>query len=362
MDFFNDIVINKKNLLKNLKVIKTKANNKKICAMVKANAYGHDLKTVVLTLKNYVEFFGVANTEEAFKVRNYAYKNKILLCGLYNKEKLKNLILNKISLTIYNINHLTEILKTCKKINEKAYLHIKLNTGMNRLGVKDKSTLTKILKYINKNSQFLVLEGIFSHLFNGECKELSNKQYLRFIDFIQDIKNLKCINIHFENSQGLFNNVDYLNICNMVRVGISLYGLEIENAKLSPVMSVYSKIIAIQNVFEEDYVGYGKTYIEHDGKVAIVPVGYADGILRSFKGAFAYINQQKCKILNVCMDMIIVDITNVDCNIGDIVELISSDIKKENSINKIAKHINTISYEVATNIKPNRCNLITEDI
>jgi len=357
MDFFNSIEINKKNLIDNLKTIKNKAKNKKICAMVKANAYGHDLKTVVLTLKNNVDFFGVANTEEALKIRNYAYKNKILLCGAYNKDKLKNLILNKISLTVFSFFQLKEILKECKIVKEKAYLHIKINTGMNRLGIKNIKSLKVMLNFINKNNNYLILEGVFSHLFNSESKELSNSQYLKFINFIKNIKNLNCINIHFENSRGLFNNVDYLNICNMVRVGISLYGLEIENEKLKPVLSVKSQIIEIQKVNEEEYVGYGKTIIERDGRVAILPLGYADGILRNYKNNYVYVNDKPCKIINVCMDMILVDITNVNSKVGDVVTVISNDNKKLNSVSFISKNVNTISYEIVTKLNQNRFNL-----
>lgn len=359
MDFFNNIIINKKALLGNLKVIKSMAKNKKICAMVKANAYGHDLKTVVLSIKNNVDFFGVANTEEALKVRNYAYKTKILLCGDFNEEKLKSLILNKISLTVFSINQLKKILIVCKKIKEKAFVHIKINTGMNRLGVNDVKHLKSILNIITKNNDYLVLEGVFSHLFNAENKELSNKQYIKFLDLIKNIKNLNCINIHLENTHGLFNNIDYLNICNMVRVGIGLYGLDIEKSKLKPVLKITSKIIAIQSVNYEDFIGYGKNINEEYNKIAILPLGYADGILRNYKNSYVYVNDCPCKIINVCMDMIIIDITKVESKIGDEAIIISDDNKKLNSANNLAKNLNTISYEIVTTINHNRFNFKT---
>ena len=116
MDFFNTLVINKENLLSNYKIIKSKAKNKKICAMVKANAYGHGLKNVVLTLRSLVDFFGVANSEEALEVRQYSYKSNILICGAVNKEKLKNLILANISITVFTIKDLYDILKVAKII------------------------------------------------------------------------------------------------------------------------------------------------------------------------------------------------------------------------------------------------------
>ena len=349
MDFFNTLVINKENLLNNFKIIKNKAKNKKICAMVKANAYGHGIKNIVLTLRNLVDFFGVANTEEALEVRQYSYKSKILICGDYNKEKLANIILSDISLTVFSLKQIYDILKVAKENKSKAKIHLKLNTGMNRLGFKD------------ENKDYLILEGVYSHLFCAECKELSQKQYLKFIKFLNLFKNLFCINIHLENSRGLFNNVDSLNICNMVRVGISLYGLSIENEKLKPVLSLTSKIISKQKVNKENFVGYGKEVLEHDGEVGIVPIGYADGFLRDYKNSYVYVNDKPCKILNVCMDMILIDITNLNAKVGETVVLISSDISKLNNANILAKNLNTISYEIVTNIKHNRVNKILKE-
>ena len=106
MEFFNNVILSKDNLINNIKVIKQQATSKQICAMVKANAYNHSLKFVVLNLKNYVRFFGVASTSEALQVRELTNKNKILLCGVYNSSCLKSLILNNISLSVYSLNQL----------------------------------------------------------------------------------------------------------------------------------------------------------------------------------------------------------------------------------------------------------------
>lgn len=360
MDFFNSLIINKENLLNNLKIVKNKAKNKKICAMVKANAYGHGLKNIVLSLRNYVDFFGVSNTEEALLVRSYSYKSKILLCSDYNPEKLKTLILANVSLTVFNLKSLKQILKASISAKTKACIHIKINTGMNRYGFKDKSSIKQAIKFIEQNKDYLVLEGIYTHLFCAKSKELSNKQYLKFIDFLKVFKKPDCINIHLENSVGLFNEVDFLNICNLVRVGISLYGLEVENEKLKPVLSLKSKIISVQKAKQEEFCGYGKIVLESSSLIGVVPIGYADGILKSYINNVVYINNVPCKILNICMDVILVDITNVNAKIGDEVEIISNDILKLNNANILAKNLNTISYEIITNLKHNRVNEIVE--
>ena len=404
MDFFNNIILSTENLKNNIRIIKKQAGNKKICAMIKANAYGHDVKFAVLNLKNQVDFFGVANAVEAMEVRKYAQRNKILVCGKVQKCDLKTMIENGISLTVFSIKNLFEVLAVCKKQNLKANIHLKLNTGMNRLGIKSKKVLLNILDLINKNAKHLTFEGIYSHLFNSENVGLCHTQYNRFLKLLdciniynnnfilndnkkhkiakyiktrkcrlmnvytkKDIQNkqknafeFKNLFVHLENSVGLFNNVDYLNVCNMTRVGIALYGLEIKNKGLKPVLSLSSKIVQIQNVKIEDYVGYGKTIMEKDGKVAVVPIGYADGIIRAYKNHYVVIKNKYHKILNVCMDSILVDVSSSYVKVGDDVEIISTNLHKQNCVNGIAKHLGTISYEVVTNLNHNRMNLIVD--
>lgn len=402
MDFFNDLILSKDNLKNNLKTIKHYACSKKICAMVKANAYGHDLRFTVLNLKNDVDFFGVANAVEALETRNYTKKTKILVCGKVDKNNLKPLLENNVSLTVFSIKNLLELICICKKENLKANIHIKLNTGMNRLGINSKSTFLKALDLIYKHKNLVNLEGVYSHLFNADDLGLSHTQYNRFLNLLdciniynknidlhnnkkhkigKYIKNRKCrllniytkndiknrqknafefknLIIHLENSAGLFNKVDYLNICNMVRVGIALYGLEIKNKGLKPVLSLNSKIVQIQNVKYEDYTGYGKTIIDHDGKVAIVPTGYADGITKNYQNGFVLINSMPCKILNVCMDSILVDVSNIKTKVGDEVNVISTNQQKPNCVNNLAKHTKTISYEIVTNLHHRRFNIV----
>ncbi len=403
MDFFNNLILNSENLKNNIKIIKNIANGKKICAMVKANAYGHGVGFAVLNLKNYVDFFGVANSVEALEVRHYAQKAKILVCGKVQTECIEKMVEQNISFTVFSAKNLFEIISVCKKNNIKANVHIKLNTGMNRLGIKTKSQFLKMLNIIHINQKFVHLEGVYSHLFNSAHDGLSRTQYYRFLDLLnciniynqkqiwqnkvgkdnfKHIKNRKCrllnnysknqnqkcsnknafdfksLFIHLENSAGLFNNIDFLNVCNMARVGIALYGLEIKGKGLKPVLELNSCIEQIQKVNFEDYVGYGKTIIDHNGKVAIVPVGYADGIVRAYKDFCVLVGGTYCKILNVCMDSILIDITSAKAKVGDSVCIISSNQKAQNNANQIAKHLGTISYEVLTNLNHKRFNLI----
>lgn len=361
MDFFNSVILSKANLINNLKEIKRNCENKKICVMVKANAYNHNLRFTVLNLKNYVDFFGVSNTEEALKVRAITFKSKILLCGVYNKSKLKELIENEISLTVFNINMIKEVLYVCRKHGLKAHIHIKLNTGMNRFGIKSKSYLKSVYLFIQKNLNYLHLEGVYSHLFSANNENLCKMQYLKFADLLSVFDNLKNILIHLENSQGLFSDMDFMNICSMVRTGIAIYGLEIKNKNIRPVLSLISKVVAIQSLDDEEFIGYGKNVFENVNKVAILPIGYADGITKNYANQYVCINNNYAKILSVCMDVIIVDVSNINVEIGDVAEIISNDKTKLNSIENLSKNLNIISYELATNLHYNRLNILEKE-
>lgn len=360
MDYFNTILINKKNLLNNLNSLKKIQPNKKICAMVKADAYGHGIKDIVLILKKHVSFFGVANSVEALKVRNYTLINKILLCGVYNKEKLSELILNDISLTIFTFKQLNEILVISKKLNKQAKVHIKINTGMNRLGVKSKTYFKKMLDKIKDNSKYILLEGVYSHFFASDCSNgLTENQYFKFMDYINLIEDKSCINIHIENSAGFINHADKFNICNMARLGIALYGYNPTNVKLrlKQVLTLKSKIITINKLNPNEYVGYGNKFITSKKiKVGVIPLGYYDGILRKYVGCFVLVNNIPCQIVAVCMDMTLINLTNANAKLNDEVIIFAENERFNLDANYVAEKLDTISYEVLTNLKHERMN------
>lgn len=360
MDYFNTIEINKKNLLHNLTILKKLQPQKEICAMVKADAYGHGIKDIVLILKKYVSYFGVANCIEALKVRNLTKTNHILLCGLYNKERLIELIENDISLTIFTFKHLNEIIRVCKKLNKKAKIHIKLNTGMNRLGIKNKAYFKRFLDKIYANSKYIILEGVYSHFFASDCsKGLTENQYFKFIDFINLIPNRDCINIHIENSAGFIHHADKFNVCSMARIGITLYGYNPTDIKinLKPVLTLKSKLIAINNLKPSEYVGYGNKFITSKKiKIGVIPLGYYDGLLRKYVGSFVLINDIPCQIVAVCMDMTLINITNANAKVDDIVTLFGENERFNLDAEYIAEKLDTISYEILTNLKHERMN------
>ena len=253
-------IINKSNLLHNLKIVQK--YNKNICVMVKADAYGHNYKTIINELKNKVQWFGVANEQEALQVNKIDKNNKVLIVG--KSADYYNIIKNGISFTIDSTKEINKIINICQKHNLKANIHIAINTGMNRLGVKDLNEFKSILNIINQNSNKINLEGVFTHCF--------------------------------------------------------------------------------------------KTKLVNDTKVAVVSIGYADGLPRiiSNKKYSLQINKQNAYVLgNICMDMCMLDVTNLNCKVGD--KVICYD-----NANKLAKVVKTSPYEILTNFQKLRGKTVVE--
>lgn len=293
------IYLSQKNLHSNLKIIKSKTKAK-ICAVLKANAYGHGVCEICKSLFNKVDFFGVANLQEALEIRSFDKTTKILIMG-----KCENFVLaseNNISVTIFSKKEFSNLKKVISKI-KNINIHLKINTGMNRIGLTKIEDFLYIISQIQKQKKFC-LEGVFTHFstLRNDIDYFRHSQEI-FESFTSKIpSSLKPI-IHGGGSLCLLYSNDY----DMIRVGIFLYGYGLSSLK--GVMSVKTKIIHTDHIIKNAFVGYSKAYIaENDMKIGIIPVGYADGIPRNFIGQFFEQKNKKFKILSVCMDMTILQI------------------------------------------------------
>lgn len=334
---YNKKYINVNNMFFNMLYCKSKCKN--ICVMVKANAYGHGLKQIVSPLKNYVKWFGVSNYNESINVKKLAPKNKIIIVGKTNE--YNKAIKNNISFSIDSLSEIVKISKICQKLNKKAYVHVAINTGMNRIGVKDFEDFKKIINFI-KNNKYICLEGIFTHFFDSDIKNNHYKQQLNLFKKFVNLTHSKNLLIHIGGSFVL--NHSLPNWINMVRVGYFIYGYG--NQCLKPVMTITSKIIKITNCDKNEFVGYGKRKLLNKTVIATIPIGYADGLSRRLSNKYyLIINGKKAKIIgNICMDMCMVDITNINCKVGDEVLVL-------NDVLKIAKIVNTSPYESLINFQ-----------
>ena len=259
------------------------AVNKKIMAIVKANAYGHGAVTLSKEVEDIVDFFGVAILEEAIELISSGIKKPILVLGFVDPEQYFYAAINKIRITIYSYDQWKKWKEQIEKnsLQEPILFHIKINTGMNRLGFKDKSEMMETLKEIQE-TKGAKIEGIFTHFATADMPgdSLIDKQEKKFIEMISDLNENDFI-IHIGNSAYALSRKN-AKLFDMVRVGISGYGLlpsnEIEkemSVKTKPILQLKTKIIHIQELNKGEKVGYGGTYeVKGKERIGIIPIGY----------------------------------------------------------------------------------------
>lgn len=354
-------IINEKQLLKNFEEIKKLLDEKKkICAMVKADAYGHGIEKISKILINKVDFLGVSNINESIIIRKLRQDIKILIVG--KTYCFKECLENNISFIIDSLEHFESLLNFMKLDNSREKcinIHIKVNTGMNRLGINSIDEFKNIYRIAKIKG--INIEGITTHFSTADCdKRFFEKQVKIFKRFLQEIPkdenpiiNIGGSAILDKKNEEIIKDLNF----DMVRVGIALYGYNAENIskKIKPILKIESKIIKILYLKKEEYLGYSKGFqAKQDMKIGIVPLGYGDGIWRNLsnKGTINVLTKDEnfnrhintCAIIgNICMDMFFIDLTNLNfVKEGDKV-VIGKDMKKWFKI------LQTIPYEILTN-------------
>lgn len=314
-------ILSTENLLHNIKVIREKIGNRKIIAMIKANAYGHGIRSVGLRLDGLVDLLGVASIDEALALKKAGVKGDIILMqGIFEKSELVIASEEKFHIVFNNNEQLKWLDKYSLPI--KLNVWIKINTGMGRLGfnLEDaKKAYLKLKEHKNTNQQIKIM----SHFACADEKNhpLNKQQIDSFKKFIKEYDT----EFSLCNSAGILNFSDCL--YDYVRPGILLYGASPikgktgEDLGLKPVMTAKSSIIAIQNLKKDDTIGYGASYkCEKNMKVGIIAFGYGDGYPITAKtGTPILIKNIKCPLIGrVSMDMIAVDLTSCpNAKIGD---------------------------------------------
>ena len=331
---FNCKILKKNNLISNLK----KFGNKKICAMVKSNAYGHGLKEIVEIVKSEVECFGVVNLDEALAVRKFTDK-PILICA-----KVQNFRLcKKYGFEIIVDDELD--IRNCVKYGIQDGVHLKLNCGMNRFGIKSDLNLQMIDKLIQDEN--LTLESICTHFPCTENRRKTMQQYEKFMQLRSYVG--QNVDLCFGGSGVSKYPFDF----DMLRLGIGMYGYGQKD--LLPVMEIRSFVSKTFYAKKGEYIGYGNKFkVQADGFFAVVPVGYGDGLMRGLSGKFKVkINGRKYQAVgNICMDAFFV---KVDSRVKCMDEvMVMWDAKY------LAKQVDTISYEVLTNFSSFRGKTIVE--
>jgi len=377
-----NLEINKENLRKNLE--KIRSINKNIICVIKDNAYGLGIKNILpILLENNCNYFAVAYSDEAVKIREILKnfekekklkflenrKIKIMALNYIKPKKLEYAIENDVELTVFNFSQLSDYLKILEESFENTVLkiHIKVNSGMNRLGFNGSEILElieKIKKYeINSKNNKLEIISIFSHISDAENQIETEKQVEKYENILKifDKNNVKYQYKHLQASPLFFKYGEKYNY-DFARVGMALYGMEplSYDVGLFDVITVKSQIINIRNVKKNDKISYGsKGIVNRNSKIGIVSIGYAHGLQKQIENsqeAYVLVNGKKAKIVGeICMDMIFVDLTDInDVEINDKVVIVGSQRNVENGVNEritlrqVARWAGTIQDDVLT--------------
>ncbi len=329
-----------------------------IIGIIKADAYGHgSVETAEVLLENGADWLAVAVVDEALNLRRNGIEAPVLLLGYTPELRLEDVINNGFIQTVYSYDIAQKLSKAAVKLGKTAVVHIKIDTGMGRIGYRVNEDSANEIVEISKLPNIEV-NGMFTHFSTADeaDKTYTCSQFDKFIKMDSMLKD-RGLNIpvrHASNSAGI---MDFDNMMlDMVRPGIILYGaypsdeVKKENLMLKPVMSVKTHVSYVKTVEAGDYVSYGREY-QAPGRriIATIPVGYADGFIRAYsKGGRVLIRGQYAPIIGrICMDQFMVDVTDInDVEINDEVVLMGRQGYNEISADDIAAVLKTINYEV----------------
>ncbi|HDZ62484.1 MAG TPA: alanine racemase [Nitrospirae bacterium] len=342
-------------LTHNLGVVRNKTgHNTSILAVVKANAYGHGAVEVSRhLLKKSASMLGVAFADEGIILRQAGIKAPILV--FFDAKNIDAFLEHSLTPVIFDVQSAKALSSKAVKYNQKIAVHLKVDTGMGRVGVPAATAVTEIQKIACMRN--LKLEGIMSHFSDSDMtkKEFAKLQLNRFTNLVASLKNKK-INFRFTH---IANSASVLQFpqahFNLVRPGIMLYGYGPgKRNSLQPVLSLKSRILFIKTVPSRTPVSYGRTFVtKRQSTIATIPIGYADGYSRKLSncGEVLICGKRAPVIGRVCMDTIMVDITKIPgVNENSEVVLIGKQGKNKITASDIADKIGSIPYEVLTSI------------
>lgn len=367
------VEINSSKIKKNIKNFRNILSKKsKFYAVVKSNGYGHGMKEMVSITKSEVDGYAVNHISEASKIYDLCDQPVIVMGGFEKQDLLflKNIEYKRIRIVVFNKDQLKEILE----INKEIPFYLKIDTGMSRLGYRrENQNLKEILELI-KDYQLNIV-GLMTHFSNVEDVTEQDYAYSQLKEFRKTIQMVKGFfpkkKLEFHSAASAATLLIPESHQDLVRIGISLYGLWPSLAtklsayniyknkfELESVLEWKTKIVHINEVPENTKVGYGCTYqTSSKTKIAVLPVGYYEGYDRSLSNrSYVVINGYRAMVIGrVCMNMIMVDVTHIpNVKVGDIAILIGKDLKTKESVtaDDLAEIAGTINYEITTRIPP----------
>lgn len=337
-----------------------------IMAVVKANAYGAGaIKASEIFLQEGANYLGVATLDEALELRSRFSKTPILILGYSPNANASMLIDNDLSAMIFSLEQAEVFSQMALKSQKRLKIHLKIDTGMHRLGLEPNSKSIEIIKKI-RALKGLEVEGIFTHLSNADAKIKTHakNQMKAFNAFLEQLLDQK---IEFQYRHA-YNSAGILSLCNgnenrflnLYRPGIMLYGFYPSNGMketcptiLKNVISLKAQIVQIRSVKKGEFIGYGEHfYTNEETLVGVLALGYADGLMRALGNRIQVaINNQLAPLIGkVCMDQCFVKLNNIEAKEGDEVILFGDKSAKANDASEIAMLLNTIPYETISTL------------
>ncbi|GAA7072589.1 alanine racemase [Helicobacter pylori] len=337
-----------------------------IMAVVKANAYGAGaIKASEIFLQEGANYLGVATLDEALELRSHFSKTPILILGYSPNSNASMLIDNDLSAMIFSLEQAEVFSQMALKSQKRLKIHLKIDTGMHRLGLEPNFKSIEIIKKI-RALKGLEVEGIFTHLSNADAKIKTHakNQMKAFNAFLEQLLNQK---IEFQYRHA-YNSAGILSLCNgnenrflnLYRPGIMLYGFYPSNGMketcptiLKNVVSLKAQIVQIRSVKKGEFIGYGEHfYTNEETLVGTLALGYADGLVRDLGNRIQVaINNQLAPLIGkVCMDQCFVKLNNIQAKEGDEVILFGDKSAKANDASEIAALLNTIPYETISTL------------
>ncbi len=335
----------------------------RMLAVLKTDGYGHGAAPIAKMLepKEYVWGFAVATLDEAVILRNRGITKPVIVLGCIFPDQWEAMIEHEIRMTIYTKERAEEVSAFAGKIGKKAYIHIKLDTGMGRLGFTVCKESAKRIEEISRLPD-LVLEGMYTHFAKADeaNKEFTKKQLESFLFMKRALeeRGVRFQYYHCSNSAGIIDMKEAH--MDLVRAGISVYGLypseevKKENVPLKPAMELVSHAAFVKWVGPGTPVSYGGTYVtDRDTKIVTVPVGYGDGYPRSLSNkGYVLIHGKKAPVIGrICMDQFMVDATEIeDVKFGDKVTLVGNDGEEKLPVEVLSGLSGRFNYEFVCDI------------
>lgn len=364
------VIIDEDKLKNNIKEIKAKYDNYKYyIGVVKNNAYNHGIKIINSLIEGGINYLAVSSLEEALDARKYNSKIPILCLEVIDLDYIYDCINNNVTITVESLEYLEKLNKI--KLDFPIKIHLKLNSGMNRLGISEVKEVNKCVSIISENKK-LILEGIYTHFAtSGISDKYYDDQMKKFQELTKDIDLTTIPIVHLGRSLTLVNH-DKPDFVNGIRLGIIMYGFSqsikedtslrgklraikrkklikkfnisktylTNDLNLKTAFSLYSNVMTIKKVKNKEFVGYGANFFaDRDIKVAIIPIGYADGVTIKYKNVS--IKGKKYQIIADSMDMLMVKVDNT-VKIGDKVEIFGENI----SIREASRNNGCNSYRL----------------